>query len=161
MKTNGCITCHQIGNQATRTIPGSLGHFENSADAWERRIQSGQAGAQMAANIGNFDTRLALANFGDWTDRVAEGELPAAKPARPSGIERNIVITEWDWASPKSYLHDAISTDKRNPDRQPLWPDLWFGRTQHRRCSGARSGQERRHDDPRAGRRSEDSKFER
>src|SRR5262249_32289990 len=34
---------------------------------------------------------------------------------RPKGIERNIVITEWDWADPKAYLHDEIATDKRNP----------------------------------------------
>jgi len=115
VKTNGCITCHQIGSLATRTIPSALGHFDNSADAWERRIQSGQASTEMVRSIGNFDTRLALTNFGNWTDRIAEGELPAATPARPSGIERNIVITEWDWASPKTYLHDAVSTDKRNP----------------------------------------------
>ena len=29
--------------------------------------------------------------FGDWTDRVAKGELPKHKPQRPAGIERNIV----------------------------------------------------------------------
>ena len=27
--------------------------------------------------------------FGDWTDRVAKGELPKNKPQRPSGVERN------------------------------------------------------------------------
>jgi hypothetical protein len=122
VKTNGCITCHQIGNLATRTIPVSLGHFESSADAWERRIQSGQASAQMATSIGNFDTKLALTNYGNWTDRIAKGELPAATPPRPVGIERNIVITEWDWATPKTYLHDAISTDKRNPTVNPYGP---------------------------------------
>src|SRR5262249_22249551 len=42
-------------------------------------------------------------------------ELPFAKPQRPSGIERNVVITLWDWGHPTSYLHDAISTDRRNP----------------------------------------------
>jgi hypothetical protein len=36
-------------------------------------------------------------------------------PPRPQGAERNIVITEWDWADPKAYLHDEIATDKRNP----------------------------------------------
>ena len=25
------------------------------------------------------------------------------------------MITQWDWADPKAYLHDEISTDKRNP----------------------------------------------
>src|SRR5207302_1929648 len=42
-KTNGCITCHQLGNKATRTIPKELGHFNSSAEAWQRRIVSGQA----------------------------------------------------------------------------------------------------------------------
>jgi hypothetical protein len=36
-------------------------------------------------------------------------------PPRPQGLERNIVITEWDWADPKAYLHDEVSTDRRNP----------------------------------------------
>ena len=48
-------------------------------------------------------------------DRIAAGELPFAKPERPRGIERNIVITQWDWGSPTAYLHDAISADPRNP----------------------------------------------
>ena len=41
--------------------------------------------------------------------------MPASKPSRPQGVERNIVITLWDWATPKAYLHDEIATDKRNP----------------------------------------------
>jgi hypothetical protein len=53
--------------------------------------------------------------YGDWTDRIAAGELPKAKPSRPQGVERNVVITVWDWSNPKAYLHDEISTDKRNP----------------------------------------------
>ena len=52
--------------------------------------------------------------FADWTDRIAAGELPPAPP-RPQGIERNVVITQWDWADPKAYLHDVVSTDRRNP----------------------------------------------
>ena len=65
----------------------------------------------------------ALAMFADWTDRIAAGELPPAPP-RPQGIERNVVITEWDWADPKAYLHDEVSTDRRNPARQRERPDL-------------------------------------
>jgi hypothetical protein len=34
-------------------------------------------------------------------------------------VERNVVITQWDWADPKTYLHDALSTDKRNPTVNP------------------------------------------
>jgi len=115
MKTDSCNSCHQIGDKATRTLPANLGHFNTSAEAWERRIQSGQASQLMVNGIGNFDTARALANFGDWTDRVAKGELPFMKPSRPTGVERNIVVTLWDWNTPQGYLHDEISTDRRNP----------------------------------------------
>ncbi len=115
VKTDGCYTCHQLGDKATRTLSRELGIFATSAAAWERRIQSGQAMAQMAGAIGRLDTARALNLFADWTDRIAAGELPFAQPARPQGVERNLVITMWDWATPTSYLHDEISTDKRNP----------------------------------------------
>jgi hypothetical protein len=58
---------------------------------------------------------VALKHFGDWTDRIAKGELPFAAPVRPQGLERNVVITEWDWFTPTTYLHDEIATDRRNP----------------------------------------------
>ncbi len=76
LKTDGCVACHQLGDKATRTIPAALGHFDTSAAAWERRLQSGQASGPMMGAIGRFDTQRALAMFGDWTDRVAKGELP-------------------------------------------------------------------------------------
>ena len=56
-----------------------------------------------------------LEMFADWTDRIAAGELPTETPPRPQGEERNVVITQWDWADPQAYLHDEVSTDKRDP----------------------------------------------
>src|SRR5437016_3475008 len=53
--------------------------------------------------------------FADWTDKIAHGALPDAQPQRPQGKERNVVVTMWDWADPKVYMHDEISSDKRNP----------------------------------------------
>jgi hypothetical protein len=53
--------------------------------------------------------------FGDWTDRVAKGELPKNKPPRPTGLERNLVVTTWDWSAPDKYMHDLISSDRRDP----------------------------------------------
>ena len=41
--------------------------------------------------------------------------MPA--PPRPTGVERNIVITQWDWADEKTYLHDQVSTDRRKLQR--------------------------------------------
>jgi hypothetical protein len=115
VKTNGCYACHQLGNKATRTIPQALGTFKNSVEAWERRVQSGQAMIQMAAALGRQEPKIAIQNLANWTDRIAGGELPFAKPDRPQGVERNVVITQWDWADPKAYLHDQVSTDKRKP----------------------------------------------
>jgi hypothetical protein len=115
VKTDGCFTCHQLGSQWTRRISKELGEFKTSVDAWERRIQSGQAMTQMAGALGRFDAPRALKHFADWTDRIAKGDLPSTKPQRPSGLERNVVISSWDWAEPTVYMHDLISTDKRNP----------------------------------------------
>ncbi len=115
VNTDGCTGCHQLGNKATREIPKSLGTFHTSAAAWDRRIQSGQAGGGMSARFTQVGRPRALAMYADWTDRIAAGELPAVAPPRPQGRERNVVITMWDWADPKVYLHDEIGTDKRNP----------------------------------------------
>ncbi|HEY5965369.1 MAG TPA: carboxypeptidase-like regulatory domain-containing protein [Xanthobacteraceae bacterium] len=113
-KTNGCFTCHALGNKATRTIPPMFSDMKPE-DAWARRILSGQAMTSMANSIGRIETPRALKLFADWTDRIAAGELPAAKPQRPQGRERNVVITQWDFSDPRHYLHDVTSTDKRKP----------------------------------------------
>jgi hypothetical protein len=115
VKTNGCVGCHALGTAATRTVPKALGHFKSSQEAWARRITSGQAMTQMVNAIARTDTERMLKQFADWTDRVAMGEVPAAKPERPQGVERNVVITLWDWSNEKAYLHDEVSTDRRDP----------------------------------------------
>jgi hypothetical protein len=115
MKNMGCVGCHQLGNLATRTLPKSLGAFKSSEDAWLHRVQSGQAGSQMINIVQGALAGIPIHYLADWTDRIAAGELPAAAPARPSGIERNVVATVWDWSDAKAYLHDLSGTDRRNP----------------------------------------------
>jgi hypothetical protein len=116
VNTDGCTGCHQMGGLATRTIPKSiLDGAPNSKAAWDQRIQAGQAGGGMAARFQQVGHQRALDMYADWTDRIARGELPAAAPERPQGRERNVVVTMWDWADPKTYLHDEIASDKRNP----------------------------------------------
>ena len=101
-----CFTCHQFGDKATREIPAALGTFATSKDAWLRRIQSGQSGADMVKMFSTLGTQRTVAMFADWTDRIAKGEVPPAPP-RPQGVERNVVITEWNWGDDKTYLHDC------------------------------------------------------
>jgi hypothetical protein len=115
MKNMGCIGCHQLGNLATRTLPKSLGTFKTSEEAWLHRVQSGQAGTQMIDIVQGALAGIPIHYLADWTDRIAAGELPAAKPARPSGIERNVVATVRDWSDGKAYLHDLSGTDRRDP----------------------------------------------
>jgi hypothetical protein len=113
LKNNSCLGCHQMGSKGTRELHPALGTFESSVKAWERRLQSGQAGGAMSGPVQQMGPRT-LQMFADWTDRIAAGEVPPMPP-RPQGIERNVVITMWDWADPKAYLHDLVSTDRRNP----------------------------------------------
>jgi hypothetical protein len=115
LKSGGCWACHQLGNKATREIPKELGTFPSSVHEWERRIQSGQAGSNMVGGLNAMGRERALKMFADWTDRVAAGAIPKTTPTRPQGIERNVVITMWDWADPITYLHDVVTTDRRNP----------------------------------------------
>jgi len=114
LKSGGCWACHQLGNKGTRELPPGLGSFSSATAAWERRLQSGQAGVSMINGLNQLGRDRALALFADWTDRIAAGEVPPTPP-RPQGLERSVVITQWDWADPKAYLHDEVSTDRRNP----------------------------------------------
>jgi hypothetical protein len=115
VNTDGCSGCHQLGSKATRELPPAYENAKNSKEAWDRRIQAGQAGGGMSNRFSQVGRARALAMYADWTDRIAAGELPTAMPARPQGRERNVVVTMWDWADPKTYAHDEIATDKRNP----------------------------------------------
>ena len=121
LKSGGCMACHQLGSRATREIPAALGEFATTADAWDRRVQSGQAGGNMVGGLARLGRPRALEVFADWTDRIVAGEVPPVPP-RPQGEERNVVITQWDWADPTAYLHDEVSTDKRDPTVNPNGP---------------------------------------
>ena len=113
LKNNSCLGCHQMGSKGTRELPPALGTHESSVKAWEERLKAGQAGGAMLPAVQQMGPRT-LRMFADWTDRIAAGEVPPTPP-RPQGLERNVVITMWDWADPKAYLHDLVSTDRRNP----------------------------------------------
>jgi hypothetical protein len=110
-----CVGCHQLGQEATRTVPAQLGSFKSHADAWIRRVQSGQWGDAMTNRLAGQLGGVPFKYFGDWTERVAKGELPKNKPQRPQGTERNLVVTAWEWSEPDKYLHDLISSDRRKP----------------------------------------------
>src|ERR1041385_4462119 len=115
MGNTDCIGCHQLGQESTRTIPAQLGEFKTGADAWMRRVGSGHTGEVMVNRLAGQLGGVPFKYFGDWTDRIAKGELPKAKPPRPQGVERNVVVTSWEWDTPKTFTHDLVSSDRRNP----------------------------------------------
>ena len=92
LKSGSCTACHQLGTKGTREMPPAFAALGSSTAAWQRRLQSGQAGGQMISGVGQLGMTRAISLFADWTDRIAAGEVPPAPP-RPSGIERNVVIT--------------------------------------------------------------------
>ncbi len=112
---DGCQLCHQLGNQATREMPMlNLETFDSTAEAWNYRIQAGGAGPAMTAEINRIGRPRAISLYADWTDRIRAGELPPAPP-RPTGVERNVVLSMWGWGHPQGMVHDNVSTDKRDP----------------------------------------------
>ena len=110
LETKACYSCHQVGTRATRDIP--KGNLASMLDAWDRHTAMGPNGANMSGVFkGLGEQRKA---FADWTERIAAGAYPEAPP-RPVGLERNLVISMWDWALPTSRRSDAAGTDERTP----------------------------------------------
>ena len=116
MKNNGCVGCHQMGQAVdAHVLPQGLGEYSSHArglgEAHAGRTVRGAHGEHPAGQLSGTPIKY----FADWTERVEKGELPKSKPTRPQGVERNIVVTTWDMGEPDRYLHDLISSDRRNP----------------------------------------------
>jgi hypothetical protein len=114
----GCNFCHQLGNPLTRDLQHvfaakpDLPH--NDIDAWEWRLGVGVRGTNMYGTMTQMGKDITLKALADWTESIESGAVPPVPP-RPSGIERNIVSTQWDVGDDHSFMHDQISTDKNNP----------------------------------------------
>jgi hypothetical protein len=112
LETKACYSCHQVGDLITREISRNLGSYTSSLDAWDHHVTVGPNGPGMTANFKRMGAQRKA--YADWTDRVASGAFPQAPP-RPSGVERNLVISMWDWALPTSRRTDVAATDERTP----------------------------------------------
>jgi hypothetical protein len=113
---NSCQSCHALGSIGMRHVPAFFkDNAKSSFEAWATRTQAGQAMTNMALTLGYIGHEAAIKQFADWTDRIEKGELPFDKPRRPEGVERNVVVTMWDFSTPKFYLHDGISSYQHDP----------------------------------------------
>ena len=89
---NGCNHCHELGMVATRRY--------TTVEDWDAVFSRAKAMHQELNFLGKSTVEKVLA---DWGARIAAGEVPPAPP-RPTGIERNVVLSEWDWGSPISFI---------------------------------------------------------
>ncbi len=118
---NTCVQCHQQGDKTTRTL------LDNTPEGWADRISKarpdddhvlGDHGKDFAAGMQNGMTQFGRARglnmWADYTKKIAAGALPTEAPPRPAGLERNLVLTSWDWANGR-YVHDNVSTDRHDP----------------------------------------------
>jgi hypothetical protein len=122
---DGCQLCHQIGNKATRELPPTLDvkDFASTQAAWQHRIAAGRSGPSMLGEAGKIGSVPLVELYAEWTDLISRGEVPPAPP-RPSGQERNVVLTMWGWATQQGMVHDEVATDKRDPtlySGQPIY----------------------------------------
>ncbi len=121
-----CNFCHQLGNKLTRSVDHVLKakpELKTHAEAWEWRLGTGVRGTSMYGVLGSQGQTRSLKVYADWTERIAKGEVPPA-PSRPTGIERNLVLTLWDVGDDHSFMHDLSSTDKNRPTVNPERTDL-------------------------------------
>jgi streptogramin lyase len=102
-----CNQCHQLGMTATRLY--------NQPEQWNKLLSLNRGMSSAADELGR---PLLTKTLADWVGRMRAGALPPAPP-RPAGIERNFVVTQWDWGSAQSFVHDNVATDKRNPTLYP------------------------------------------
>ena len=112
---NSCQSCHALGSAWIRHGAAGPGAFRQQLPGWARRTQSGQAMLNMALTLGRIGPEKASNCSPTGPTASPPANCPSTKPQRPQGVERNVVVTMWEWSTPKYYLHDAISTDKRNP----------------------------------------------
>ncbi len=105
-----CVYCHQLGSAPTR-LP--------LIDIIDHGLKKAGTMNDVAKQL---DRDVLLGVLDVWAKKLAAGATPATAPPRPTGIERNFVITQWGWGEKYSYAHDEIATDKRNPRLYPNGP---------------------------------------
>ncbi len=115
---SSCNFCHQLGNGITRDLDHVfkvIPTVKTPMEAWDYRLRAGVRGTQMSGVAALLERDSLLKMLVDWTDRIGRGEVPATAPPRPSGMERNLVLTLWDWGTDHSFMHDENTTSKNKP----------------------------------------------
>lgn len=108
MKLN-CTICHQPASASIRALTPYRQAFDHGLKkAGEMNMLAEQLNRDIVLDV-----------FESWGEKIGAGETPQQTPPRPEGIERNLVITQWEFGGKYTYAHDVISTDKRDPTLYP------------------------------------------
>ena len=102
-----CGQCHQVGMPISRLY--------STEAQWEQVLQRNRGMSARADLLGRDFLKKTLV---DWVKRIQDGAVPPAPP-RPTGVERNFVVSQWEWGDRNAFIHDVTSTDKRNPTMYP------------------------------------------
>ena len=94
-----CYDCHQMGSQATREfapyVQGAT-YARKVGEPREVRPVGSRHGVRFFQRFG--DGRQSLCRLDATASR--RGETPKTTPPRPAGVQRNLVISLWDWGTP-------------------------------------------------------------
>jgi len=111
----GVRRLHQLGQESTATLPAASAISRIPKKAW-MQPRAGRPERALHGEPAGRPTRRRTLQVFRRVDRFGRrGRAAAGEPPRPQGVERNLVVTLWGWGDAKTYMHDAISTDRRNP----------------------------------------------
>ena len=140
-KSGACLSCHQLGSKGTRELLPALGHFDSSVDAWQRRLQSGQAGADMMrrAQSARAEARAGAVRGLDRSHCCRRSAAGAAAPAGDRAQRRHhrVGLGASEGISARRGLDRSPQSDT-----EPQRPDLRVARAERRLPAGARSGEQ-------------------
>ena len=119
MKSNGCANCHRSAIAPCALFPTTC---RTPSASSQLRRKPGFA----ASNRDKAASPCSNHGQGKWAARrcviLPTGRIASPKAScltrsqrGPQGVERNIVVTTWDWLDDKHYLHDLIASDRRFP----------------------------------------------
>ena len=133
-----------------------FGTFKTGEDAWMRRVQSGQAATFMVNPLAGQLGGAPFKYFGDWTDRIAKGELPHAQAAAAAGARSaTSSITALGLGRREAIpARPDLDRQARNPTVNAYGPLYGSPEYCDRRSADPRPGDEHGHQLPRAGARS-------
>ena len=108
-----CMGCHQLGTPSTRELPEAVRGSASHLAAWDDRMKRGPDPMTMFEPFARLRGQRTM--FSEWTERIAAGIYPLVEPPRPRGLERNLVVTLWDWGEATTVVSSAAASDPRDP----------------------------------------------